>query len=312
MNSVSYSPKYSQSKAKDEEFLIRLVTNTLPSIHSRRAYSQAIRCFMQYWCEEGYPLLTKGFLNQYVMEMQDDQGKGEATINKHLAAIRKLASEAADNEIWPEKVSISFSRVKGIPLRGRKKHNWLTQDLAQKLLNSPDTTTAKGLRDRAMLAVMIGCGLRRAEAFSLTVEHIQLVQGRWAIVNILGKRNKIRTVPMPGWVKQTLDQWLEVSGIFTGIILRGMVRGGHVRKTPLSYTSGWETVRYYGEQIGIDNLAPHDLRRTFAKLAHTNGAPIEQIRLSLGHASLSTTEIYLGIDQDFHNAPGDFIDFDLE
>lgn len=303
---------YSHTKAKNPTYLVRLVLNTLPSIHSRRVYSRAIRCFMLYWSQEGYPKLTKGFLNQYIMELQDDVEKGGATVNLHLVAIRKLANEAADNEIWPEKVALAFSRVKSIPVRGQKIHNWLTETLAALLLNEPDTTTVKGLRDRVMLAIMIGCGLRQSEAASLTVEHIQQIQGRWAIVNIVGKGNKSRTVPIPGWVKQEIDKWLEVSGIYTGFVLRGMRRGGHVQKTPMSSSAIWETVRYYGEAIGVDTLAPHDLRRTFAKLAHTNGAPVEQIQLSLGHASLSTTEIYLGIDQDFHNAPADFINLDLE
>jgi integrase len=73
-----------------------------------------------------------------------------------------------------------------------------------------------------------------------------------------------------------------------------------------------EAVRHYGEQIGIHNLAPHDLRRTFAKLAHKGHAALEQIQLSLGHASVTTTERYLGVRQDLTDAPCDHLGLRVE
>ena len=66
----------------------------------------------------------------------------------------------------------------------------------------------------------------------------------------------------------------------------------------------WNVVQRYSP---VDNLAPHDLRRTFAKLAHKGGCPIEQIQLSLGHASIQTTERYLGVEQNLQNSPSDYI-----
>jgi site-specific recombinase XerD len=76
--------------------------------------------------------------------------------------------------------------------------NWLTRDEAQQWLNAPDTRTREGKRDRALLAVLIGCGLRRAEAAALSFKHVQQRDGRWVLVDLIGKRDKVRSVPMPG------------------------------------------------------------------------------------------------------------------
>ena len=94
--------------------------------------------------------------------------------------------------------------VKGVPFRGRRTGNWLIKEDAQRWLNAPGTKTLKGVRDRALLAVLIGCGLRRAEAAILSFHHIEQREGRWAIVDIVGKRDKMRTVPMPSWAKAAL------------------------------------------------------------------------------------------------------------
>jgi len=75
----------------------------------------------------------------------------------------------------------------------------------QALLNAPDITTKKGLRDRAIIAVLLGCGLRRSEVAALTLKHIQQRDGRWCIVDLVGKHGRVRTVPMPTWVKVAID-----------------------------------------------------------------------------------------------------------
>ena len=79
--------------------------------------------------------------------------------------------------------------------------NWLTRKQAQALLNAPDITKVKGLRDRAIIALLRGCGLRRSEVAALTMSHVQQRDGRWGIVDLIGKHGRIRTVPMPAWVK---------------------------------------------------------------------------------------------------------------
>ena len=96
-----------------------------------------------------------------------------------MAAIRKLAKEAADNGLIEETQAIG--RVGNIKIQGKKLGNWLSKEQASAMLNAPDVTTIKGKRDKAILAVMLGCGLRRDEVVTLIVEHLQQREGRWVI-----------------------------------------------------------------------------------------------------------------------------------
>jgi len=185
--------------------------------------------------------------------------------------------------------------------------NWLSVKQAQALLNAPDIATTKGLRDRAILAVLLGCGLRRSEVAALTMEHIQQRDGRWCIVDLLGKHGRVRTIPMPTWVKVAIDAWTTAASVSDGSVFRSMNRGDQAQAAALSEKVVWQLLQGYAAAAGIPGIAPHDLRRTCAKLCRAAGGELEQIQLLLGHASVQTTERYLGTKQDLVNAPNDGI-----
>jgi integrase/recombinase XerD len=185
--------------------------------------------------------------------------------------------------------------------------NWLTVRQAQSLLNAPDVRTVRGLRDRAILAVLLGCGLRRSEVAALTFTHIQQRDGRWCIVDLRGKHGRVRTAPMPTWVKVAIDAWTSAAGVIDGQIFRPVNRADRVGGERLGEKVVWQMLRQYAVQVGTPGLAPHDLRRTCAKLCRAAGGELEQIQLLLGHASVQTTERYLGTKQDLIHAPNDAI-----
>jgi len=145
--------------------------------------------------------------------------------------------------------------------------HWLSKQQAEKLLRVPDGSTAKGKRDRALLAVLIGCGLRRREAAALAIEDVQSKEARWVIADLIGKGGRIRTVPMPIWTKVALDEWIAIAGISAGTVFRSLDKSGRVNDRTISSRTIFDVVKRSGEEIGVSNLAPHDLRRTFAKLA---------------------------------------------
>jgi len=165
----------------------------------------------------------------------------------------------------------------------------------------------KGVRDRAILAVLLGCGLRRSEVAALTLEHIQQRDGRWCVVNLLGKHGRVRTVPMPTWVKVAIDVWMSRPPIAHGFVFRPVSRGGQCCGDQLSDKVIWQMLRGYARKAGIPGIAPHDMRRTCAKLCRASGGELEQIQMLLGHASVQTTERYLGTKQDLVHAPNDGI-----
>ena len=119
----------------------------------------------------------------------------------------------------------------------------------------------------------------------------------------LAPATRVPPAPAP-LVDLVLDGWATAAGIDSGPVLRRVDKGGRVGSSGLGAQSIFETVAAYGDRIGV-RITPHDLRRTFAKLAHQGRAPLEQIQISLGHASIQTTERYLGLRQNLHDAPCD-------
>jgi site-specific recombinase XerD len=293
------------------ERIKRLVLDTLPSLESKRAYGQALDDFFR-WCEEvEVSEFTKAAVNTYWASLEERK-LSSSTVNQRLSAIRKLAVEAADNGLMPANVAAAISRVKGAKRAGVRTGHWLTREQAENLISAPNATTNQGKRERALLAVLIGCGLRRREAAALTVEHIQLRDARWVIVDLVGKGGRVRSVPMSSWTKSAIDSWIEAGEITSGLVFRSVTKGGRVSATKITPRGIFAVVQRFGAEIGVPKLAPHDLRRTFAKLAHKGKAGLEQIQLSLGHASLMTTERYLGVRQDLTDAPCDHLRLAVE
>jgi site-specific recombinase XerD len=282
-----------------------LVLDGLRSAHSRRAYGSALEEFQQWCAANDSPGFHKATVQRYRAALEE-RGLVPSSINVRLSAIRKLAAEAADNYLLAPELAAAIGRVKGAKRHGTRTGNWLTLAQAEQMLALPDRATHKGKRDQALLCLLIGCGLRREELALLTVEHIQQRDARWVLVDLVGKGSRIRTVPMPAWTKLAIDQWMAAAGIRDGRLLRAVNKGDRIVGEGMTAQSVFEVVARYGKRIGLQ-IAPHDLRRTFAKLAHKGHAALEQIQISLGHASIQTTERYLGIEQDLTDAPCDHL-----
>jgi len=293
---------------------------------TKRAYRREMENFLS-WLFVTKSSLSYESLEAYKEAMIKAE-RGETGINQALTAIRKLIRKLPKYGLLDKTQADIICSVESIKVRGQKTHNWLTTQEAEKLLAAPkESKRANSLlayRDRAILALLVGCGLRRAEVQSVTVEHIQQREGRWVIVDIVGKRNKSRTVPMANWCKALIDEWLRVSGIKEGQIVRqcswrlfensenGWVLKSHGIGNSLSTTSIYHAVSRYSMACLGRMIAPHDLRRSFAKLARNGGAELEQIMNSLGHDSLSTTQAYLGTEIDYQNSPSDRLGLKVE
>ena len=295
----------------DFDALKALVIDGLNSPHSKTMYAFAIDDFMAWYQEQGSPGLTKATVNAYKAHLLSTAKYAPATINQRLSAIRKLAREAADNELISEPHANGIGKVKGIPARGVRTGNWLTLDQAQKLINAPDLTRLKGLRDRAILAVMIGAGLRRSEIVKLQLEDLQQRDGRWVLPDLMGKGGRVRTIPLPNWAKQAIDEWITAATLTNGHVFRPINKGDNLSGDYMSSQAVQNIVKEYADYLGY-SLSAHDLRRTFAQLARKANAPIDQIQLTLGHASVQTTERYLGTKQDLTSAPCDLINIKLD
>src|ERR1700687_3690946 len=294
------------NRAADWRRLKMLVLDSVSSPITKRVYNLGLDEFFEWFGREPRPGFTKATVSAWRVALEA-RGLGSISINVRITAVRKLAVEAADNGLLAPELAAGITRIKGVRSKGVRVGNWLSIRQAQTLLNTPDVSTKKGLRARAMLAILLGCGLRRSEVAALTLKHIQQRDSRWCIVDLVGKHGRVRTIPMPTWVKVAVDSWTLAAGLVAGHVLRPVNRAGQAQGGRMSAEGVWELLQPYATAAGVPGIAPHDLRRSCAKMCRAAGGELEQIQLLLGHASVQTTEQYLGTKQDLVHAPNDGI-----
>src|SRR4051794_1717865 len=259
-----------------------LVLDGLSSRHTRRAYSQALEEFLIWFYDEPAREFNKAAVQKYRAELEI-KGLAPSSINVRLSAIRRLALEAEDNGLMAPALAGGVARAKGAKRSGLRMGRWLTSEQAERLLAVPDLKTLKGIRDHAAMAILIGAGLRRSEVAALNFEHLQYRDGRWLIADLIGKHGRIRSVPIPLWTHLAVTRWQEAAGITLGALFRGVTRHGSVTAGRISPQAVFQIVKSYSATLDFA-VSPHDLRRSFARMAHLGRAPLEQIQLSLGHA----------------------------
>jgi site-specific recombinase XerD len=280
------------------------VLNSLGSPASRRVYEYAIDQFIAWYCSEPRLAFNRIVVVRYRMYLES-RHLAANTINQQLAAVRRLAHEAADAGLLSPELAAGISRVKGVKQLGFRSGNWLSAEQSSEVLKHAWGDTMRAKRDYAMLAMLFGCGFRRSELVGLELDDIQVRQGHWAVVDLIGKGGHIRTVPIPRWVKAALDQWIVAAKVTEGRIFRGVAKTGKVWGSGISQNVVWYVVRSCCGRAGLEHIAPHDLRRTCAKLCHDSGGELEQIQFLLGHASVQTTERYLGCKQNLGHPVND-------
>ena len=284
--------------------LRKLVVDSVRSPHSRRAYGFALDEFFGWYRAADRGPFRKALVQEYRAHLEKES-LSPSTINIRLAAIRKLAQEAGDNALLAPELAAGIIKVKGAPRRGVRIGNWLEQADARELLRAPIGAGKKAVRDRAVLGLLMGCALRRAELVRLQFGDVQQRAGRWVLPDLVGKGGRVRTVPVPAWAKLLLDQWTAAAGITAGPLFRSVNKGDVVSAHGFTENAVWGIVRGYAGDLELGNLAPHDLRRTCARLCRESGGVLEQIQLLLGHASIQTTMDYLGTKQNLTEAVND-------
>ena len=278
--------------------LRKMVLDAVQSPHSKRNYAKALDDLFQVCASRP---LSRSLLMEWRAGMES---LSPSTINVRLSAVRKMVEEARKNGMLGAEEAANLTEVPNIPQKGTRLGNWLNREQAKELLAVPDRSTLKGKRDYVILALLVGCALRRNELAELDVETIQQREGRWVLADLEGKGRRIRTVAIPIWVKQGINAWMIAAGIEDGRLLRSVSKGGKVGES-LSDWAVWSVVEQSSKQIGIEHFGAHDLRRTCAKLCRKNGGDLEQIKFLLGHSSIQTTERYLGSEQDIEIAVND-------
>src|SRR5438270_3401102 len=181
MSKQKVKPNYRRRSLRlpDLDHCKRTVLNSLGSPASRRVYEYAIDQFIAWYCSEPRLALNRIVVVRYRMYLESRRLAAN-TINQQLAAVRRLAHEAADSGLLSPESAAGISRVRGVKQLGFRAGNWLSAEQSSEVLRHALGETMRAKRDYAMLAMLFGCGFRRSELAGLELDEIQMRQGRWA------------------------------------------------------------------------------------------------------------------------------------
>ena len=272
---------------KSPEALAKLAEMAVATCHSKRTrqeYSRYLRKFLA----SGYYLNRQGvagWIHSYSM-----RGIGAPSMNAALAAINKLVDEAVIQGAMSDWEALPIRRIKSRRHPQSAIGNWIPIADVPRLLAAPFARgpSYKAIRDSAMLALFLGCGLRREELISLRWSQYQMRDGRMLLVDVIGKGEKLRTLPVPDWAVECVDRWYDLDG--SGVIWSD---NQDQRMIPMGASTVASRVTMYAKRLHM-KFTCHDLRRSLAKFMRKAGVPLEQITEQLGHSDIKVTDRYLG------------------
>ena len=301
---MSRVPRTARLTPKAAQTLLRSVLASLASPKTEAVDRTALLDWLHWWESSSYPL-TRSSVEAW-REALAQRGLAPSSVNQRLSAVRLFFFHAGEQGLLPKGEAADLIAVRNVKLGALSPQLGLTAGQAGRLLRVPDRHTSLGKRNRALLAVMLGCGLRREELVHLEVRHLRQREKRWVLLNLGGHGTGGRTVPLPSWVKQLLDAWLEAAGISQGLLFCPLRKNGRPKtEKPLSNDAVYSLVKGAGSAIGKPDLTPNDLRQTCAQLCRQAGGDLEQIQFLLGHASVQTTARFLRTKQELRQAVND-------
>ncbi|NLJ99866.1 MAG: site-specific tyrosine recombinase XerD [Clostridia bacterium] len=281
-------------KQEIRDFLNYLVVERGLSQNTLDAYNRdlgSFKIFLRDNAIDSYQNVTKKTIIEYLIYLQR-LDRAPATIARHLAAVKSFYRFRVLEEKQMEDPSDGLET----PRLGRHLPEVLTQGEVERLLNQPDITKPGGMRDKAILEVLYGTGLRVSELISLNLGDINCKMG---YVHCLGKGEKERIVPLGGTAIFHMEKYLDHG--------RGkLLKKGRSKALFLNYRGGrltrqgcWKLIKKYAKQSGINkDIAPHTFRHTFATHLLQNGADLRSVQEMLGHADIATTQIYTHLAPD--------------
>lgn len=272
-------------------FLAHLKAERGLSVNTVQAYGQDLAKFAAFAEQEGdgeVEDISLALVSAWMSELSE-QGLGARSAKRHLSALRGLMRFVVnEGELESDPTSLVSA-----PKTGRRLPRPLTFEQVVSLIEQPDISTPRGLRDRAMLSLCYAAGLRVSELIRLTHGDIDRQRG---LVAAFGKGKKRRLVPLGALTLTHLDAYLAIPQLSPnpdGLVFPG--RGGR----PFTRQMFWKLVRASALTAGIPGAVhPHRLRHSFATHLLAGGADLRSVQTLLGHSDISTTEVYTQVTRD--------------
>ena len=262
------------------------------SSHTVEAYGRDLERYVKALEEKGVTEpddVTRPLIEEH-LEHLAEEGYAPSSVERALSAIKSFHRFMLQEEMS----SVSPAAALPLPKKAERLPDVLSVRQALALLDQPFPKTAAGQRDRAIIEVLYGCGLRVSELTGLDVGAVSLED---EVVRVIGKGSKERLVPLMGSAHEALAEYLsdwrgELVSSISGAAVFLNVRGGRI-----SRQSVFAIVERAGRVVGIDGLHPHTLRHSFATHMLQGGADIRIVQELLGHSSIQTTQLYTHLDR---------------
>ncbi|HEX2954046.1 MAG TPA: site-specific tyrosine recombinase XerD [Bacillota bacterium] len=259
-----------------------LAPNTLES------YGRDLRQFLVFLQEKkGLKVeeVTQAVVIGYLLHLQA-KGRATATLSRSLAAIKSFYHFLAREQVIPKDPTVNLDA----PKQEKRLPRVLSVDEVVKLLEQPDLKTPSGIRDRTMLEVLYATGLRVSELVSLKIQNVNLEEG---YLRCFGKGSKERIIPLGSVATKYVTFYLDHARKFLASNPREEILFLNHHGNGLTRQGFWKIIKKYADQLGISSsITPHTLRHSFATHLLENGADLRSVQEMLGHADISTTQIY--------------------
>jgi integrase/recombinase XerD len=271
------------------QFQLRLSSRTIS------AYAGDLRHHLSWLAARGLEPEKAGavHIERYIASLYESRYRASSRARK-VAALKGFYAHAKESGVWLRNPAEALQAPQG----HRKLPRVLTVEEARRLVEAPEGHSPFNLRDRAMLELMYGAGLRVTELLDLTLDRLDLESG---IVRIVGKGSRERILPVGGAALKALARWLE-DGRFQVVAGRRPTSRVFVnaRGGALSRMGFWKILKAHARRARLGPaLHPHTLRHSFATHLLEGGADLRVVQELLGHASITTTQIYTEIDRDY-------------
>jgi integrase/recombinase XerD len=270
--------------AQLERFLDALWLEAGLSRNTLAAYRSDLEAFAA-WLKTPLERASRGRLQDYLADCVA-RGARPRTTARLLSSLRRFYRYLVREGV----VAADPTALLESPKLGRPLPKSLSEEQVERLLAAPDTQTLLGLRDRAMLETLYATGLRVSELVAVTLPQLNLQAG---VVKVIGKGNKERLVPLGEEAIEWLQRYL---GETRGTLLRGAPSDAlfpTARGAAMTRQAFWYNLKRHAQAAGIEtHLSPHTLRHAFATHLLNHGADLRVVQMLLGHADLSTTQIY--------------------
>ncbi|MGA8279617.1 MAG: site-specific tyrosine recombinase XerD [Desulfobacterales bacterium] len=258
------------------------------------AYSRDLVRYISFLVESGRATVSEAdtpLILKYLISMRED-GLNARSRARHLVSIRGFYRFLAQEEILPS----DPSRLIDLPKSGLKLPDVLTIDEVKRLLDAPDPKKPSGCRDAAMLELLYAAGLRVSELITLKLQDVNLTAG---YVRVFGKGAKERVVPIGQYAQEKIRRF--TTGARQALLKDRISATLFVARAgkPLSRQGFWKLIKRYGLRAGLRKvITPHTLRHSFASHLLEGGADLRAVQTMLGHADITTTQIYTHVARD--------------